>query len=66
MLADFGQQCEPLTPQDVMQGVGERAPISTKLSAKSCGEAYHGLAVINIEVLPRIAMPAKTLCVAIR
>ena len=48
VLADFGEECQSWVAQDVMQGLGDIASVTKKLSTKAGSEALDRLAVIDI------------------
>ena len=48
VFAYVGEECEPLRPEDIMQHVGNRAPIPEGLAKEPLGEAGDGAAVIDM------------------
>src|SRR5262245_3421517 len=48
ILADFGQECEALRKEDIVQGLGNIPPVAKELTKQPLGERGHRFSVVNM------------------
>ena len=48
VLPDFCEQFEPLAQEEIMQGLGDIAPVPKELATQPGGESLDGLTVVDI------------------